>query len=479
VNDGTDSQKRIADDIVEVLKQGDGSPLAGRTINDRYQIDKLLGQGGMGMVYHGTDLQLGREVAIKCMGHVEKKDTDASDGDRFQRFRREAVSLSKVDHRNVVRVYDIIKTEDGEYYLVMEYVRGRSLAALLEERGRMSATEAVAIVRQVLEALEAIHAAGIVHRDLKPANIMLTGGASGATVKILDFGISKMLDCEDGVLGSNLGLADTQMSVTSIGTIVGTPLYLSPEQARGLPVDHRADLYTLGVILFQMLSGSTPFAGGRPRSVVARHVSEPMTTARIKAVPGNPISTAIGNVITTAMRKNPNDRYASAQEMRSALSSAAMNLEPFVAPRRAPGRSFAPFLAAFIVLMAAASAVYLKTRTPRDDWSRLVAWMRPAATEEASSAPVPGKLSAPLPVELTVENAEALIHDGRVVEAEVLLETIVTGRKVDPEAWYYLAQVKSRLLKEGEAKKAYQKFLDAPGRKDKGKIVFARTKLGL
>lgn len=230
--------------------------LAGQVISDRYRIVRPLGAGGMGLVYEAEHLAMARTVALKVI-----QTTDAPSAQLVERFEREVQISARLEHPNVVRLYDCGTLQEGSPYLVMERLHGEDLASRMERVQRLGAAEAVAIATGLLRGLEAVHAEGIIHRDLKPANVMLCDGPQNArVVKLLDFGIA---------------LLSEEARVSKLGSVVGTPSYLSPEQARGLEIDVRSDLYSVGVVLYEMLTGRVPFHGCSAIEVLLKHVNEP------------------------------------------------------------------------------------------------------------------------------------------------------------------------------------------------------------
>ncbi len=278
-----------------------GRALIGRTIADRYRIVGLLGEGGMGAVYVADHLRIGRKVAIKRL-HPEL----AADEKAVQRFQREARAAGATGHEHIVEILDLGYTEDGAPYLVMEYLRGLSLAQMLKKDTRLPSMRAARIVGQLLTALAAVHENGIVHRDLKPDNIFLTRqGNDTDWVKVLDFGISKMKHEDDG------------LDLTRTGVMMGTPYYMSPEQARGTKnIDHRVDIYAAGVILHECLTGSVPFAGDNYHALLQQILrgNPPPPSA---SVPGLPRE--LDEVVTRAMSKETDKRFPSAMAMLEAL----------------------------------------------------------------------------------------------------------------------------------------------------------------
>jgi eukaryotic-like serine/threonine-protein kinase len=263
-----------------------------RQLGGRYRVERSIGHGGMAQVYEGTDTVLGRTVAIKVLAPQYARD------DAFvQRFRREAQAAAKLNHPGVVGVYDT-GSDENVHYIVMEYVAGRTLADVLQDEGRLQPERAAEIARAVAQGLAFAHQAGIIHRDIKPANIMLTPTGE---VKVMDFGIARAMSSE---------------TFTEAATVLGTASYLSPEQAQGEPVDARSDIYSLGVVLYEMLTGRPPFSGDSPVAVAYKHVREdPQLPSQI--VPDIPPE--LEAIVMKAMAKNPANRYSNAQEMAADL----------------------------------------------------------------------------------------------------------------------------------------------------------------
>lgn len=281
-----------------------------RMLAGRYSIDELLGQGGMATVYRGTDVKLGRQVAIKVMR------ANLADDDQFRsRFRQEAQSASRLAHPGVVRVLDagddLIQSANGPQrlpFIVMEYVDGQNLRELLSTE-RLTVAEACRVVDAVLAALEYSHRAGIVHRDIKPANIMITRSGQA---KVMDFGIAR-------------AVSETSQTVQETTAILGTAAYFSPEQAKGETVDTRTDLYSAGILLYELLTGSVPFKGDTAVAVAYQHVSErpqPPSSA-------NPeLGAELDRVVLHALAKDRNRRFQTASEFREALRLAAAGVMP-------------------------------------------------------------------------------------------------------------------------------------------------------
>jgi serine/threonine-protein kinase len=261
--------------------------LIGTLFDGRYTVVRKLGAGGMANVYLAEDQELGRRVAIKILN-----ERHANDEQFVERFRREAKNAAALSHPNIVSIYDRGEAE-GTYYIAMEYIDGRSLKELVVSRGPAPLTVAVEYARQVLSALRFAHRHGIVHRDIKPHNVMVD--AEGR-IKVTDFGIARA--------------GTSQM--TEAGSIVGTAQYLSPEQARGTNVDQRSDVYSLGIVLYELLTGTVPFNGDTPVEIAMKHLSsvpEPPSAKRPE------IPRDLDLIVMRALAKDPDDRYQSAEEM--------------------------------------------------------------------------------------------------------------------------------------------------------------------
>lgn len=262
--------------------------MIGHQLGGRYEILTRIGGGGMALVYKAHDILLNRNVAVKVL-----RQQFVHDEEFIRRFRREAQSAASLSHPNVVSIYDVGQEEDT-HYIVMEYIEGHNLNEIIHERAPLQADEAVRIAVQICDALEHAHQNHIIHRDIKPHNILI--GKNGR-VKVTDFGIAR---------------AVTSSTITQTGSVVGSVHYFSPEHAKGISTGEKSDLYSLGIVLYQMLTGKLPFFGESPISVALKHLQEEFEEPR-KVNPHIPQS--VENVILRAMRKNPNERYQSAREM--------------------------------------------------------------------------------------------------------------------------------------------------------------------
>jgi len=266
-----------------------------------YQIREKLGEGGMGVVYRARDLTLGRDVAVKVLR------TDvAPDSDRRRRFEREARAASALNHPNIVTIYEIAE-DAGTSFLAMEFVEGRTLRSLLGN-GPLPPSQILEISRQIVEGLAKAHAAGIVHRDLKPENIMV--GADGYA-KILDFGLAKLWPKQDGAAVDS-ALATEEHFETATGTLLGTPAYMSPEQAVGLPVDSRSDLFSLGAILYEMATGERLFARPSPVETLAAVVEAKPSLASLERAP---VPQRLKGIVRRCLAKSPAERYHDTHEL--------------------------------------------------------------------------------------------------------------------------------------------------------------------
>ena len=286
---------------MEKLSQQADDPLIGCTLPGGHTVIELIDVGGMGRVYRAEQKMLGRTVAVKIIHpHLLGDDTVEA------RFITEARAASQLNHPNSVGVIDFGKFE-GRLYMVMEYLRGRDLATVAHEDGPLEIDRVVDVVIQTLAALEEAHHVGIIHRDLKPENIVLAPLRSGGDfVKVLDFGLAKVLQ------------AAQSKRITDPGMVCGTPEYMAPEQARGDNIDHRADLYACGVLLFELLAGQLPFEGATPRETVLQHLSK-MPPDLDTLVPERKIPKALSNAVSKALSKNPADRFQRAADFSRTL----------------------------------------------------------------------------------------------------------------------------------------------------------------
>jgi tRNA A-37 threonylcarbamoyl transferase component Bud32 len=290
--------------------------LIGRTLNHRYLVEDKIGEGGFGAVFRGKQIATGREVALKIL-HPH----NSSDQTIIARFKREAEACSKLRDVHTVTTYDFDETEDGILYLAMELLRGRSLHQLQKSDGPLPSARVLGIIDQVAQSLGEAHANGIVHRDMKPENVFVEsrnvgiGGGSAATVedhvKVLDFGIAKMISGEKEA-----------QALTAVGQTLGTLEFMSPEQLRGQTLDGRSDIYALGMMSYEMLTGVLPFQNAKtPIEIINFHMKQtPPVPSKLKEgikIPGN-----VDDIIVKMVAKNRDDRFADTGELRTAIAKA-------------------------------------------------------------------------------------------------------------------------------------------------------------
>ena len=286
-------------------------PLIGRTLDDKYRLEERLGIGGMGTVYRARHLLIDRAVAVKVLNQRLVEDEAAK-----ARFRREAKAAGRLQHANAVSVTDFGQTADGHVYIVMELLEGKTLREVLAKDAPLEVARAVSMMLQVSSAVAAAHEAGIIHRDLKPANIFIVQRADvPAALKVLDFGIAKLAaDSLDD---------DDRQTLTQVGAIIGTPRYMSPEQCNGRPLTLASDVYSLGIILYEMLTGTVPFSGPSLVSIAVKQTTEPPRSPR-EFVSSIPVE--LENVVLHALEKKPEDRPGDAGAFRRELYETAERL---------------------------------------------------------------------------------------------------------------------------------------------------------
>ena len=293
-----------------------GDPtLIGRTVSGKYKIEKFLGGGAMGAVYKARFAALEKNVAVKVMHR-----SIAVDPNFVGRFHREAKAASRLDHPNSMRVIDFGEEPDGLLYIAMEYVEGRDLYRVIHEDWPISNSDVGDILMQALAAIAVAHEMGVIHRDLKPENLMMLRAKNdderdAYVVKVCDFGIAKITEKDDEPKEGGPG----GQKLTTQGLVVGTPEYMSPEQARGEKLDARSDIYSIGVILYQLLTGRTPFTGDTPLAVVLKHITEAPAAPSVHYAG---VHKGLEAVALKALAKDRNDRYQSARAMRSAIREA-------------------------------------------------------------------------------------------------------------------------------------------------------------
>jgi serine/threonine-protein kinase len=304
--------------LIEVSAWADGSVIRGK-----YRILCKVGQGGMGAVYKALHLAFDELRALKVISPEL-----LSDELFVKRFKHEAVITRKLQHPNAVRVDDIDEAEDGRPFIVMEFIEGQSLKKLIQEAGPLPMPRVCDIIRQVARALEAAHRLGMIHRDIKPENIALIQTPEGEQAKVLDFGIAKVKE-------ARLGSESSGMTMTGTGVVIGTPQYMSPEQAmgkRGDELDGRSDLYSLGVVMYQMLTGDLPFKADTTMEMLLAHVQKPPAPIR-ELHPELPIPEGIARLVMRLLEKDPKLRPASAKALIEEIDRAQQETAPLGATR--------------------------------------------------------------------------------------------------------------------------------------------------
>lgn len=291
----------LSDPIGDKEKNAEDGSI-GKTIGGHYLILSSIGTGGMSTVYLARHLLLDKVVAIKVITGARAVDSKA-----LMRFQQEAKAAAALNHPNIATVYEFGQDQDGSPFLVMEYVQGTPLSQIIAEEGKLTYERSVAIMLQLCDALECAHQQSVIHRDIKPANIILTRGTEELeAAKIVDFGIAKILSQD----GSNL---------TQTGEVFGTPNYMSPEQCLGKPVDRRSDIYSLGCVFEEMLTGTPPFVAASPLEILMMHVN---------ATPAARHSPGLNEVILRALEKQPADRFDTAKQMASAIRALDQDKRP-------------------------------------------------------------------------------------------------------------------------------------------------------
>ena len=308
-------------ELGEPSQRDRGDPFIGSTLSGGYRVTHLIGVGGMGRVYGAEQVALGRTVAVKVVHpHLAHDELAAA------RFLNEARAASRLSHPNSVAIFDFGRTSDGHSYIVMEHLRGRDLGRVAHEEGPLPLRRIVDVLRQTLAALEEAHALGIVHRDLKPDNVVLEPLRSGLDcVKVVDFGLAKFLQSDAPASGGR--------ALTQPGIVCGTPEYMSPEHGRGDPLDGRSDLYAVGVMLFELLTGRVPFCSDSATKTLLMHLTEPAPDPR-EVAPQRNIPAPFAELVLRTLAKSRDDRFQDARALSDALMSvwAECDVRPSVEP---------------------------------------------------------------------------------------------------------------------------------------------------
>ncbi len=410
----------------------DSESLVGATLNDKYRVISQIGSGGMGTVYLAEHMRLRKRVALKVLHQDLNLGEEA-----MQRLQREGIAAGKFSHPNAIQIFDF-EQANGVVYLAMEYVEGQTLKQLLKSHGSLAVEDAIDLIRQLLEVLAEAHSQGIVHRDLKPDNLMIVEGSSGRrSLKVLDFGLSKLVDLP---LHSSLH--------TQTGRLLGTPLYMSPEQCSGGEIDHRSDLYSAGLVLFEMLTGEPPFHGSTIAEILFKHTM----TAPPALLDGRPqlkVPEDLEQVVRKALLKRKEDRHQSAREMLLAIES--IRVDHLARPGAGAGttillteermrrgrHSFWLVTAAIAVLLGMfvlISALLTGTRDSGRSGAKMV-------YARVSLKPVGERSEAEGRYVSYLDQARRLISEGRVEQARALITSAMLEYCCDSEAYLLRAQV--------------------------------------
>jgi serine/threonine-protein kinase len=370
-----DNTKFCAADGSGLRAKSASADLVGQVVADRYHIIKKLGEGGMGAVYLGEHVKMGRKSAIKVMAAAMSQDPDA-----ISRFNREASNASRISHPNVCQIYDFGETPDGLIYLAMEFIEGQALKDVIEAAGALEPARAASILKQAADALQAAHDLSIVHRDIKPDNIMVVQGKDGSDiVKVVDFGIARAV-----------GGDESGQKVTKTGLVVGTPEYMSPEQLSGDKLDGRSDIYSLALVLYRMLTGTLPFEADSAQEVMIKRLTDdpvPLDQAR----PDLKFPAKLQLVLNVALARQPAERYQSAAEFgRDTADAVAGTGAP--STRVAPAHEGATQVMSPNEVAAHATKHQSATKRPAEKTAAM------AAAASAAPMPVQAKRSMMLPV---------------------------------------------------------------------------------
>ncbi|HEX9453726.1 MAG TPA: protein kinase, partial [Candidatus Binatia bacterium] len=274
-------------------------PYLGQLIKGRYNVSSKIGQGGMGTVYLAEQVSVGRKVALKVL-----QGSYASDDEFIGRFRREARLAASLNHKNIVTIYDFDQGNDGSLFIAMEYLHGEKLSDVIRRDGSLDVSRAIRLGLQIAEGLEAAHRTGVIHRDIKPDNIMVVGNRGAEEVKLMDFGIARMMD------------TGTMSNLTRTGMIMGTPAYMAPEQAEGSTISEQTDIYALGIVLYEMLSGSVPFKASTPSAVLIKHLQEaPAPLRKLR----REVPAGLESLVMRSLEKKPQKRPRDMREIAKEL----------------------------------------------------------------------------------------------------------------------------------------------------------------
>ncbi len=396
--------------------------MIGRVFLNRYEVQRLLGEGGMGRVYLARQTDLGRQVVVKVMhDHIA---TDAKFRDRFH---REYKLMARFQHPNAVTLFDASLSDPGGPCIVMEYVRGVNLETLLGKNKQMHAPRVGRIIGQLCEVLQAAHDEGIIHRDLKPANLMiLDPDTPKERIKVMDFGLAKLV--EDGPM--------SKVTDTNIDFAVGTPGYIAPEQVRGETMDHRGDLYSVGVMMYELLTGRLPFVGPTSMDVLLAHATDPPPTFAEIGLSGR-VPVEVEQLVLDCLAKDPDDRPQSARELAERFETAIENAIAASESRGGSGHGSSPKMPG---LTDAESAEYVPL-----ELETLVATITPSPRSAQSAAShaasrelsaLPFHMEAWMPEGIAIRKLRGFVHDcgGEVLESVPGLIRVRLGKSRTPSS---------------------------------------------
>ena len=424
--------------------QSGKADLVGQILADRYRVVRLVGEGGMGQVYEAQHVNINKRFAIKLL-----RPEIVSNAEAVARFRQEAWSASSIGHDNIIEIEDFATLPSGAVYLAMEFLAGQPLSERMRATPSPSFAEALDVMLQVASGLAAAHEKGIVHRDMKPENIFLIEKYGRPVVKILDFGIAKVSG------------ADGNKSLTRTGTIFGTPHYMSPEQALGKPLDHRADIYSVGIIMYELFTGKVPFEAESFMGILTKHITTPPKPPR-QAAPERDIPAEVEAVILRALAKEPEERQQSMAELADELVALAGALAPEVLQPRPSSQAVALIPKPISKAMPSRMATPLPARPPSGamplpepaaepgkrsaaPWIGLAAvllaavgggvvWFTHARDSSAATTPAPTTTQPPSPrpggvAAVPAPTAVAMPRPA-VVEEEIVVDSVPPGARI-------------------------------------------------
>jgi serine/threonine protein kinase len=374
--------------------------MIGRTFLGRYEAKRLLGEGGMGRVYLARQTDLGREVVVKVMHEHIASDTKFRD-----RFQRETLLMARFQHPSAVTLYDANLNDPNGPCIVMEYVKGHNLETLLARNGRMSAPRVGRIMGELCEVLQAAHDEGIIHRDLKPANLMVVEpDTPRERIKVMDFGLAKLIE----------GETVRKVTDTNVDFAVGTPGYICPEQVRGEEMDHRGDLYSVGIMMFELLTGQLPFQGGNSMDILLAHATEPPPTFAEIGHAGW-VPREVEELVRECLAKDPADRPQSARELAERFDTALDRAQARMEARAAQERPFSTGSSGLMAGIAPSAGGSGRLATAPPSAPTAVQEM-PAAREQST---LPFHMEAWMPERIAIMKLRGFVHDvgGEVLES--------------------------------------------------------------